>query len=92
MVLGILGYLVCKDWGDQADMLSRASQDGTELDHNTGYHILLGHSEKFSDMLWQYWTNLNPNPASSYLCMLCAQQYALFNYALLTSYNVSSDL
>ena len=42
MVLGILGYLVCKDWGDQADMLSGASQDGTELDHNTGYHILLG--------------------------------------------------
>ena len=42
MVLGILRYLVCKDWGDQADMLSGASQDGTELDHNTGYHILLG--------------------------------------------------
>ena len=22
MILGILGYLVCKDWGDQADMPS----------------------------------------------------------------------
>ena len=29
IIMGILGYLVFKDWGDQADMSSRASQDGT---------------------------------------------------------------